>query len=225
MKNFNFKKIIFLTLFILAGFGLMQIPFSQIIGSNLKFSLFDFYGPIAGAFVGSVWGLIIVGIMQLTNWAWHGFATDASTLIRLLPMLFAVLYFAKKSKWNLLVPVICMIAFWLHPEGQKAWYYAFYWLIPVIAYFFYDRSILLRALGTTFTAHAVGSTLFLYILGLKSAVWINLIPVVWKERGLMAIGIALTYVAGNYLFILLEKKFNITLPFIKVNPKYSLHKS
>jgi len=221
MKNFTFKKLLFLTLFVLTGFGLMQIPFSQIIGSSLKFSLFDFYGPIAGGFVGSIWGLIVVGIMQLINWAWHGFALDASTLIRLLPMLFAVLYFAKKSKWTLIVPIICMLAFWLHPEGRGAWYYALYWLIPVVAYFFYNKSLIARALGTTFTAHAVGSTLFLYVLSLKSAVWISLIPVVWKERGLMAIGITLTFIAFNFLMSLIENKLNIKLPFIKLNPKYS----
>jgi len=216
----NYKKTIFIALFILTGFVLMQIPFSQIIGSSLKFSLFDFYGPIAGAFVGSIWGLITVGAMQLFNWAWHGFSVDSSTIIRLFPILFSALYFARKSKLMLLVPAICMIAFWVHPEGRIAWYYALYWIIPIVAYFFYEKSILLRALGTTFTAHAVGGVLFLYILGLKSYVWISLIPIVWKERGLMAIGITVTFIGFNYLFSLLNKKFHITLPFVKLNPKY-----
>jgi hypothetical protein len=221
MKNINFKKIIFITLFVLAGFGLMQIPFSQIIGSSLKFSLFDFYGPIAGAFVGSIWGLITVGAMQLVNWAWHGFALDGATLIRLFPVLFSALYFARKSKLMLLVPAICMVAFWAHPEGRAAWLYPLYWLIPIVAYFFYDKSILLRALGTTFTAHAVGGALWIWVLGMKADIWLSLIPIVWKERGLMMIGIALTYISFNYLFSLLEKKFHITLPFLKLNPKYS----
>ena len=46
----------------------MQIPFTKIIGSNLKFSLFDFYGPIVGSFIGSVFGLITILTMQLINW-------------------------------------------------------------------------------------------------------------------------------------------------------------
>ncbi len=221
MKNLNFKKLLFLALFIATGFGLMQIPFTQIIGSKLKFSLFDFYGPIAGAFVGSIWGLMTVGVMQIANWAWHGFATDAGTIIRLFPVLFSVLYFVRKSKWILLVPAVCMIAFWANPEGRIAWYYALYWLIPIAAYFFHEKSILLRALGTTFTAHAVGGTLFLYFLNLPASVWISLIPVVWKERIIMAFGIALTYIAFNYLFSLLEKKFHVTLSFVKLNQKYS----
>ncbi len=220
--NMTTKKLVFLTAFVATGFTLMQIPFTQIIGSSLKFSLFDFYGPIAGAFVGSIWGLITVGVMQFANWAWHGFALDASTLIRLLPVLFSVLYFARKSRWLTLVPATAMIAFWLHPEGRQAWYYALYWLIPVIAYFWHEKSLLLRALGTTFTAHAVGSTLFLYVLNLPASVWTGLIPVVWKERIIMAFGITVTYIAFNYLLSFLERKYHIQLPFVKLNHKYSV---
>ena len=99
-KKFDNKKLIFIAIFALVGFGLMQVPFTKIIGSNLKFSLFDFYGPIAAGFVGSIWGLATVLIMQSANWILHGFATDISTLIRFLPMLFAALYFAKKSKYK-----------------------------------------------------------------------------------------------------------------------------
>lgn len=216
----NTKKILFLLTFIATGFALMQIPFTQIIGSSLKFSLFDFYGPIAAAFVGSIWGLVTVGAMQVINWAWHGFALDASTLIRFLPVLFAVLYFARKSKWLTLVPAIAMIAFWLHPEGRQAWYYALYWLIPIVAYFWHEKSLLLRALGTTFTAHSVGSVLFLYVLNLPSTVWISLIPIVWKERIIMAFGLAITYIAFNYLLSFLEKKYHVALPFVKLNQKY-----
>lgn len=221
MQHNTLKRLIFLALFIAAGFGLMQIPFTKIIGSSLKFSLFDFYGPIAGAFIGSIWGLVTVGVMQVINWAWHGFVTDAGTIIRLFPVLFSVLYFVRKSKWMLLVPAIAMIAFWAHPEGRLAWYYALYWLIPIATYFFHEKSLLLRALGTTFTAHCVGSTLFLYFLNLKASVWISLIPVVWKERIIMAFGITITYIAFNYLFSLLEKKYHVSLPFVKLNPKYS----
>lgn len=220
-KEFT-KKILFIALFVMIGFGAMQVPFSKIIGAgNMKFSLFDFYGPIAAAFVGSVWGIIAVGAMQIANWGWHGFNVDAAAIIRLFPVLFSVLYFAKKSRWALLAPAICMIAFWIHPEGRAAWYYALYWLIPIASYFFYDRFLFARALGTTFTAHAVGSALFAWFLNLKSAVWISLIPVVWKERVLMAIGIMLTYMAFNYIMSLLLTRTKLQLPFLKINPKYS----
>lgn len=222
MKKITLKQIIFLILFIAVGFGLMQIPFTKIIGSSLKFSLFDFYGPIAASFVGSIWGLVVVGIMQIANWAWHGFSLDTSVIIRLFPVLFSVLYFARKSKWNLVVPAVCMLAFWANPEGRLAWAYPLYWLIPIVAYFFQEKSIIMRALGTTFTAHAVGGVLWIWFIGMKAEVWMGLIPVVWKERGLMAIGITLTYIIFNFLMSLAINKFKIQLPFVKLNPKFSV---
>jgi len=206
MKKETGKKMAFVALFSVIGIGLMQIPFTKIIGSSLNFSLFDFYGPIAGAFLGSVWGFIGVLAMEAANWAIHGFAMDAATLIVFFPMLFAVLYFAKKSKVALAVPILAMIAFWAHPEGRQAWYYALYWLIPIAAYVWHDRFVLARALGATFTAHAAGSVLWLWIFNLKASVWIGLIPIVWKERGLMAIGITCAFYFSRYLLSLAAKK-------------------
>lgn len=199
----------------------MQVPFSNILGSQIKFNLFDFYGPIAGAFMGSIWGLLLVAAMQFCNWAFHGFSTDTATLIRFLPMLLSVLYFARKTPFILLVPGAAMIAFWIHPEGRQAWYYAFYWLIPFAMYFLRDKFLFSRALGTTFTAHCVGSVLFLYAFNLKAVVWTGLIPIVWMERGLMAIGITLTYMAFNFLLAVLINKARIELPFVKLNARYT----
>lgn len=222
MNTNTVKKTAFLCAFVLIGFLAMQVPFSQILGAtDLKFNLFDFYGPIAGSFIGTIWGLVIVAIMQVINWASHGFATDAGTLIRFLPMLFALLYFAKKTPWILIAPGLAMIAFWAHPEGRTAWYYAIYWIIPFAAYFFRDKFVFARALGATFVAHSIGSVAFLYAFNLKAAVWTSLIPIVWQERMLMAIGITLTYVLFNFLLSLIEKT-GIKLPFIKLNPKYSI---
>jgi hypothetical protein len=200
------KKIIFTSILAIIGVLLMQIPFTQIIGSNLKFSLFDFYGPIVGAFTGSVFGIITVLAMQLVNWGIHGFDLGTSTILRFFPMLFAVLYFTKKSRWTLIAPMIAMVAFWIHPEGRGAWYYALYWLIPLATYFGHEHHTIFRALGATFTAHAVGSVLFLYALNLPTSAWIGLIPVVWKERGLMALGITITFWIANRALGLLSQK-------------------
>lgn len=222
MKKYAVNKIVFVLVFIALGFLAMQVPFSQIIGAkDLKFSLFDFYGPIAGGFVGSVWGLLLVAVMQGGNWAYHGFQMDIGTMIRFLPMLIAVLYFARKNALILIVPGLAMVAFWAHPEGRAAWYYALYWLIPFVAYFFRDRYTFFRALGSTFTAHSVGSVLFLWFFNLKSEVWLGLIPIVWQERVLMAAGISVAYIAINFAMSLLVYKAHIKLPFVRLNPRYS----
>lgn len=218
-KDLN-KKIIFLAGFALLGILLMQVPFTKIIGSDLKFSLFDFYGPIAGAFTGTVWGMLAVSLMQFGNWIWHGFQTDLGTVIRFFPMLFAVLYFAKKTKLSLLVPGLAIVAFWAHPEGRQAWYYALYWIIPFLAYLGHEKHTLFRALGSTFTAHAVGSVLWLYAFNLSASVWTSLIPIVWKERGLMTLGITLTFMAVDKLLELLNSQTG-WFGFVKSNPKFS----
>jgi len=220
-SNVQIKKSSFISLFVLLGFLAMQVPFSKIIGSEVKFNLFDFYGPIVGGFIGSTVGVVIVFVMQLLNWAWHGFALDTATLIRFLPVLFSVMYFAKKTKWNLLAPAVCMITFWAHPEGRIAWTYALYWLIPIIMYILHDKFIFARALGATFTAHAVGGALWVWAFNMKAEIWLSLIPVVWKERGLMAIGIMLTFVIFNYVLRTIDEKTTIKLPFLKLHPKFS----
>lgn len=214
------KRILFVLAFVALGFALMQIPFTALVGAKARFTLFDFYGPIVGGFLGSIWGMCTVLAMQIFNWAWHGFNTDTATLIRFFPMLFAVLYFAKKSKWMLAVPVVAMIVFWAHPEGRQAWYFAFYWLIPIAMYFLHDKFVFARALGTTFTAHAVGGALWAWTFNMKASLWISLIPVVWKERGLMAIGMTLTYLAFNALFKLLDKKGWVKWPFLRLSPPH-----
>jgi len=218
MQKLNLKKVLFLVAFISLGFAAMQVPFSQLLGAEkLKFSLFDFYGPIAGAFFSSAIGLITVFVMQIINWAWHGFNFDLITILRFLPMLMAVIYFSRKTKWILLIPGIAMILFWLHPEGRGAWYYALYWTIPFLAYLAPAKYISARAIGATFCAHCVGSVAFLYVMGLKSAVWISLIPVVWKERVLMAIGITVTYWLLNLVLSAVVNKTKVSLPFVQLH--------
>ncbi len=213
------QKTIFILVFVALGFGLLQVPFTALVGANAHFTFFDFFGPIVGGFLSSLPAMLTVFAMQLVNWAWHGFRTDTLTLVRFLPMLFATLYFAKKSKWMLLVPAAAMIAFWSHPEGRQAWYFALYWLIPIAMHFLHDKFIFARALGTTFTAHAVGGALWIWVLNMKAPLWISLIPVVWKERGLMTIGMTLTYLAFNVLFKWLGNKGWIKTPFVTAEPK------
>jgi hypothetical protein len=211
------QKYLFILAFVILGIVLMQIPFTALVGAKARFTMFDFFGPIVGGFLGSVTGLITVLAMQIANWAWHGFAVDAATIIRFFPMLAAVLYFSKKSKLLLAIPVIAMLAFWAHPEGRQAWPFALYWLIPIAMYFLHDRFNFARALGATFTAHAVGGALWIWTFNMKATIWMSLIPVVWKERGLMALGMVLAYVFFSALFSALAKQGWAKLSFLKLH--------
>ncbi|MFC1663048.1 hypothetical protein ACFL04_02680 [Patescibacteria group bacterium] len=202
------KKVIFITIFTILGLVALQFSFTKIIGSDVSFTVFDFFGPLATGFVGLIPGVIAVFLMQLGNFIIHGAqVVDAGTIIRFFPMLFAAWYFGRKGRFNIIIPMLAIVAFIAHPIGRTVWYYSMFWLIPIIAYFFRDRWLLARALGTTFTAHAVGSTLWIWVFTLPAPVWISLIPIVAIERSLFAVGIAATYmVLNNVLNYLVEKE-------------------
>ena len=215
------KKIIYLCLFVGLGFILLQIPFTNIIGSDQKFSIFDFFAPTVGMFLTSIWGAVSVILVKLINALVNGQSLDTATIIRFFPLALAALYFgAKKSKYLVaLIPVACMALFIMHPEGRGAWFYSLYWLIP-LATVFSKKSLVMNSLGATFSAHALGSVAFLYSFNLPSEVWIALIPIVFLERMLFTAGIALSYVTLNTLASKIVSNLNSQSLKKMVNPNY-----
>lgn len=198
----------FILLFTALGLLALQVPFTQLAGSRVKFTLFDFFGPVATSFIGTIPGIVAVFLMQFVNFVVHGAkVVDAGTVIRFFPMLFAAWYFGRKNKPVLVVPLLAVIAWGLHPIGRSVWYYSLFWLIPLFVYRFYNF-LPARALGATFTAHAVGGALWIYAFNLPAAVWISLIPVVAMERLLFALGISATYLVFKKLLYLLGKKIS-----------------
>lgn len=122
-----------------------------------------------------------------------------------IPTLFATLSWSSNNSknyilsfaLNLLVPLSCMALFATHPTGEIAFAYSLYWLIPV-ALWTLDRLNVLRgtfsiALQSSFVAHAVGSVMWLYILGMPATKWLSLIPLVAVERLVFAGAATLLY--------------------------------
>ena len=213
------KKLIFILIFTIVGFILLQIPVNNVVGSKVSFTLFDLFAPIAGGFLGSVVGIVSVFLMEITNFFFKGASFEAAPIIRLFPTLFAVYYFARKDMSNIAVAVFAMLIFWAHPEGRQAWFYALFWLIPIGAHF-YRKNLFIRSLGSTFTAHAVGGTLWLWVFGLPASVWISLIPIVIVERILFAAGISLSYVLMTNVVAYLEGKKVIPAKLVSLEKKY-----
>lgn len=214
-QYFTKRNILFIVIFAILGFIALQIPVAQLEGSKAKFMVYDAFAPVSGAFIGSLPGVVAVFLMQFINFLIHGAVIeDAGTIIRFLPMLFAVLYFARKEKFNLIIPALAIAAFVIHPIGRTVWYFALFWTIPIVAHFFRDRFLLARALGATFTAHAVGGALWIWFFAMPAPVWISLIPVVALERSFFALGICASFVLVNNLLALLEKKHILNLGFI-----------
>lgn len=205
------KKLIFIALFSVIAFVALQIPFTKLVGSNVSFTLFDFFGPIAGAFLGPVVGVASVLGVEIFNFVVKQEPVSAGSIIRLVPILFSVYYFAvmsrkKDTKWILFVPVVSILAFLTHPNGREAWYFTLFWTIPLISYFKRDM-LLVRSLGATFTAHAVGGAAWIWAFNLPASVWQGLIPVVISERILFAFGIAASYLVMKHsLSFMISKK-------------------
>jgi hypothetical protein len=226
MKNiqqyFTKKTLLFIAIFTVVGFATLQIPLTQLAGSAVKFTVFDAFAPITGAFIASVPGVIAVLLMQLVNFVVHGAQVqDIGTFIRFFPILFATLYFAKKNPLNIAVPILAIAAFIAHPIGREVWYFSLLWTLPVAAYFLRDRFLLARAVGATFSAHAVGGALWIWAFNLPASVWNSLIPVVLAERLLFAVGIAASYILVTNILYALEQKKILSLGF-SIDHRYLL---
>ncbi len=196
--KFNQKKIIFLAIFILVGFLALQVPVNTLVGANVKFTLFDLIAPISGAFLGTGLGIVSVLAMQVINLLIHGIGSiSIASMIRLVPTLAGVWFFAKKEGKLLILPAISIIAFNLHPIGRTVWFYSLFWTIPFIVYPFREKFLIARSLGATFTAHAVGGAIWIWVFNLPANVWISLIPVVVMERSIFALGMSASYLLMN----------------------------
>ncbi len=173
-----------------------QIPISKIIGSTQSFTLFELLAPIGGMFLGPIFGGLSAFFVRLINVVLFKQSLDILTLIRFLPAVLAAVYFGLKTKKTAIVFPICIALFLLNPIGRQAWLYSMIWLLPFVATFF-KKKLILNSLGATFTAHAIGSTIFLYAFGLTPQIWLALIPVVLIERGVFTVGIWASYLALN----------------------------
>lgn len=224
-------KLKFIAIFFTLGLIGLNVPFTKLAGSNVSFTLFDFFAPIAGAFLGPLFGIVTVFAVEIANLLIKQTPLQAGSLIRLFPVLFATYYFAvmakqkksekfvsKEQKWIHFVPLFAIIAFLAHPIGRTVPYYTLFWTIPFIAYLL-RKNLFMRSLGATFTAHSVGGAAWIWAFNLPAQVWQGLIPVVVMERFVFATGITVSYVVIRSILTYLSSKK--LLPSIqKVNPRY-----
>lgn len=221
------KGFVFLVLFSLLVYAGDKINFSPLVGSDSQFfTLFQFFGPIAGSFLGPVVGILAVLIAEVGNFLIVGKEWTLINLVRLLPMLFAAYYFGtRKEKLNLLLPLLAILAFVVHPIGRQVWFFALYWTIPIIVKLLpqkYSQNVFLRSLGATFTAHAVGGAAWIWTVSMTAEQWVGLIPVVAYERLLFASGIGLSYVVFNTLLDKLDAK--LTADVVNIDKNYVVSK-
>ena len=223
------KRLMFVALFTILVFVGNKINFSTLVGAeNQFFTLFQFFGPIAGSFLGATFGIIAVVFAELIDFFVAGKEATLLNIIRLTPMLFAAYYFgSKKKNWGIAVPIIAILAFVLHPVGREVWFFTLFWTIPIIGKLLpqkYSNNILVKSYGATFTAHSVGGALWVWAVPMTAAQWIALIPIVIVERFLFGAGIAVSYVAFNAVLDKLLDVFKIKVPadVLRIDKKFTL---
>lgn len=161
--------------------------------------------PLLGAFLGmsgscgllasmmSIRGLS--SLLGLTRYIYFGLPTFAASLC----------WSTERHFVRVGIPLACMILFFVHPVGHQASAYSLYWLLPILIGFLPKPASFFKALASTFTAHAVGSVMHLYMINsMSSAAWLGLIPVVACERLLLAMGMWTSYIALSWFL----KKLN-----------------
>lgn len=226
-KLITTKGLLFLLIFSILVFIGDRINFSKLAGTeNQFFTLFQFFGPVAGAFLGPFVGVLSVLIAEVASKIYTNATFDLVTILRLLPMLFAAWYFGtKRDKLSFLIPAAAIILFVAHPVGRQVWFFSLFWTIPIIIKLLpkkYGEKAFLRSLGATFTAHAAGGAMWNYIVPMTPAAWIALIPIVIFERLIFASGITISYAGLNTLLDRMDAKTKSE--YVNIDKKYVLFK-
>lgn len=177
------------------------VKMSFLLGSQMIwFSGVNCVLPLSGAFGGVFGASLLFLTRQLIHLIFYK-TVSLSFLAFCIPGFFASLYWSTNHfVIRLLLPIACMGLFVLHPVGGQAFYYSFYWLIPVVLYFIPRKSLFLTALGSTFIAHAVGSVIWCYTVPMTATMWTALIPIVLAERVLFALGMVMAHYAISSTF-------------------------
>lgn len=115
---------------------------------------------------------------------------------------------------QIIIPILCIALFVIHPTGNQAWLYSMYWLIPValwIAQRYGYQAVFLTALSSTFIAHALGSVIWLYGAHLKPEVWLALISRVAVERLVFALTGTIGYCVIQKIGVLITRSKQINM--------------
>jgi hypothetical protein len=203
-----------------------NIAVSHISKDSKPFTMFEFIAPTSVALFSPVIGILALLFSEFVQkFLLNQFDYSLFSIARLFTLVAAAYYFGtvlRDKKFGIIVPIIGMLLFWMHPVGAQAWMYALLWIIPIAATFL-STNILFRSLGATFQAHVIGSVAYLYFASsFGPEYWMALIPLVLVERMTYAAGIALTFVAFNSLLELAKNEYGFRIPGVQSEARYAL---
>lgn len=220
-KQLLIPKIFFMILFACLFIILSKAKLTPIFGTDTNFSASVFFGPIIARLIGIPFGIGAIFLAHIVGWALKLYTIkSALSLLVFMPILWGGIYFTRMFKGDkrlVLLPIVCMIAFILHPIGRTVWYYSLFWLIPIfITKFKKPIDKLLKrevlkiysySLGTAFVDHSVGSVIYLYFMKIPAKFWIMAMPFTIVERLIIAGGITFTYLAMRKPLEIMQKAF------------------
>jgi len=200
--------------------SLMLLQLGQLFKVNLVLgsheavlSGFSILGPLTGLYGGAAFSITLFGLKSL----FFGIVSPTTLVCPVawnLPSIAASLYWATKHRFfALFLPLICIIAFIMHPVGLGAWEYSLFWFVPVLIYVTKPDNLFAHALASTFVAHGVGSVLWLYTAPLTSEQWLALLPLVVVERLVVATGMIIVCKSIAFLKGFL---YNNSLSFVRI---------
>lgn len=178
---------------------------SYILGSSAGlFSMNNVYSPMVGVLSSSSVGALFYTLKALVKLLAFG-GNPLLILALQFPLACTALAWNRKDFMAASV-ILSIILFNLNPIGATAFCYSLLWLIPLAIARSNTNSNFLKALGATFTGHAIGSVAWLYFgPALTPAMWVGLIPVALFERVTFALGMTLCYQLYYYAVSLLKK--------------------
>ncbi|MBA2307171.1 hypothetical protein H0W26_03505 [Candidatus Dependentiae bacterium] len=176
-------------------------PFFSFTGfSAFPFSLGYALSPLVGFYGTSTQMVFLYGAQTMLSFYLHPMNLLSS--ITHLPTVCGALFLTMDSRlFKGGIAALCIALFLLHPVGYTCSYYVAYWIPPVIIGLLSRKSVVLQAVGSTMTTHAVGSVIWLYTHDTTSLFWATLFYRVWAERLLCVTAL----VAGYYLVVLSKK--------------------
>ena len=162
------------------------------------FSLAGVLMPLSGLFG---LGGIATTVFMRVSWALLFAGASYKAVTFYIPTLFSSFYWSHKTKLlSVVLPVVCMFLFCIHPVGMQAAPYSAYWLVPMLLAFSGYSNPFVHSLISTFIAHAVGSVMWLYLgPASTSAQWYALLPVVAVERFTFALLMTAAYLVASFI--------------------------
>ncbi|MDW8033770.1 MAG: hypothetical protein RMI79_02285 [Nitrososphaerota archaeon] len=219
-------KVLFTVFFMALFMVLTKIKFWPIFGTESSFSFGAIFGPVIPRFLNVYWGASAIMLSRILGFAIGYYKMgDISNLAKFLaswltfvPIIASGIYFAKVFKGDkrlIVIPLLSILMFLLHPIGREVWYYSLFWTLPIIIAFLKPRidslirnhvvQVYVYSVGSSFTDHAIGSILYLYLSNIPSWAWIQAIPFTPVERAIFAAGITFFYFVIRISLMIMQK--------------------